>query len=751
MDIGAFVRSLGEEKSLRLRLREHRYIEPRPANYADLPLEERLSGALRHKGIERFYTHQVEAVTRLRRGENVVAMTPAGSGKSLVYNLPVLETVLKEPEARALYIFPLKGLEQDQLGNLLELAGALGLENAGAVYDGDTSGYRRRKIRENPPSVVFTNPDMIHYAFAAYHPKWETFFRNLRYVVIDEIHTYRGVFGSNVAQIMRRLRRIAHRWGSHPRFVAASATISNPGAFARDLVGLPFSVVGESGAPRGGVHFVFAEALDSPYTAATHLFLACLEQGLRTIVFTKARKITELIYSWAVQRAPALEDAVSPYRAGFLPSERREIEERLFTGELRGVVSTSALELGVDVGELDACVLVGYPGSVSSTWQRAGRVGRRGQDSFVAMVAIQDALDQYLMRHPDAFFGKPHEAAVIDPLNNDILKAHLPCAAQEVYLREDDQVYDMKALAPTVRELVREGRLRPGKEGDIWFSGVRLPHRQVGIRSVGPTFTIYAGKERVGEVSGFRVFREAFPGAIYLHRGRQYRVEELDLGTGKVFAREVDVSYYTRVLTDEDTEVRRQYGEKRLTGFSLHEGSLSMRYRVVGYDKKGLFDGRSLGRSRLEMPEYGFDTEGIWLILAEDMVASVEAEGFDLPGTLHAFEHAAISAIPLYALCDKNDIGGLSYPLYPKFNRSAIFIYDGHEGGVGLSRHVFGLFRDWFAATGRVITECPCESGCPSCVQDPQCGSGNEPLDKWGAARLARALLESADVGAGLS
>jgi len=742
MDVAGFARALAHDPTLRLHIAEHRHIPPRAPMFAEIELNPRLRDALAQRGITAFFSHQAEAVSALRRGENVVAMTPTGSGKSLIYNLPVLEMLLEEPGAKALYLFPLKGLEQDQLKTLSELASDLGIPDCGAVYDGDTTAYRRKKIRQSLPGVIFSNPDMLHYAINAFHPKWEEFFRNLKYIVVDEIHAYRGVFGSHVAQVLRRLRRIANRWGSEPRFIACSATIANPGGLASDLTGLPFTVIEQSGAPHGGVHFLFADPVESPYAAAMRLFIKCLKSGLRTIAFTRARKITELIHAWTVERAPELEGVISPYRAGFLPAERREIEQRLFGGDLMGVITTSALELGVDVGGLDVCILVGYPGSISSTWQRAGRVGRRGGESLVVMVAMQDALDQYLMRHPEEFFGKSHEAAVVDPLNRNILKAHLPCAAKEVILRPGEAAYDMQAIAPAIEELAVEGALVPGRAGG-WVNALKLPHRQVEIRAAGPTYSIYDSRGRVGELSGFRVFREAFPGAVYLHRGRQYVVEELDLQGLKVFVREADVGYYTQALTSEETEVIREFDVRGSGGLTAHEGRLRIRHRVTGFQKKGLFDRRTISRHELTMPEYVFETEGLWLAIGEGPLSGLEVAGFDLAGSLHAFEHAAIATIPLFALCDKNDIGGLSYELYPPFHRSAVFIYDGHEGGVGLSRHVFGILPEWFRATLAVIRECPCEEGCPSCVQDPMCGSGNEPLDKYGAAYLAERLLDA--------
>ncbi len=605
------------------------------------------------------------------------------------------------------------------------------------VYDGDTTPYRRKKIRETFPNVIFTNPDMLHLAINPFHPKWEGFFRRLRYVVIDEIHTYRGVFGSNVANVFRRLRRICNYWGSHPQFIASSATIANPQSLAEELVGVPFKSVVESGAPHSGRHFLFLNPFESPYTEATWLFIECLKAGLKTIVFTKARKITELIYRWTVDRAPELESMISPYRAGFLPKERREIEQRLFSGELLGVVSTSALELGVDIGGLDACILVGYPGSVSSTWQRAGRVGRHGQESAIFMIGIQDALDQYFMRHPEAFFEKSVEAAVIDPENKNILKKHLPCAASEIYLKENDTVYDISRLKQVIEESITEGLLNQGRTGDIWFSKKRMPQREVGIRAIGELFDILDERGKtIGELSGYRIFREAFPGAVYLHRGRQYRVVELDLEKKKVFCKEVDVLYYTQALSKEDTEIVEKKEAKKLDRFTIHWGSLRMTNRVTGYEKKNIFDRTRLSRHELEMPEYRFDSEGLWIPIDKDTENAIESRGYDLAGSLHAAEHVTIACIPLFAICDKGDIGGLSYTSYPHFKKPAIFIYDGYEGGIGLTKRAFDVIEEWFRAALRIITECPCEEGCPSCVQDPQCGSGNQPLDKEGAKFL---------------
>ncbi|HYA26685.1 MAG TPA: Zn-binding domain-containing protein, partial [Thermodesulfovibrionales bacterium] len=605
------------------------------------------------------------------------------------------------------------------------------------VYDGDTTPYRRKKIRDSLPNVIFTNPDMLHLAINPFHQKWEGFLRHLKYVVIDEIHTYRGVFGSNVSHVLRRLRRICAHWGSAPRFIACSATISNPQELVEGLTGLPFRTIVESGAPSAGRHFIFLNTFDSPYTEATWLFIECLKAGLKTIVFTKARKITELIYRWTVDRAPEFVDKISPYRAGFLPKERRQIEERLFSGELLGVVSTSALELGVDIGGLDACILVGYPGSISSTWQRAGRAGRQGQESVIFLIGIRDALDQYFMRHPASFFEKSLEAAVIDPDNRNILKTHLSCAASELYLREVDSAYDLKKFRPVIDESVRDGLLQPGKTGDIWFSRKRMPQREAGIRAIGEPFAIVdASGRKIGELSGYRALREGFPGAVYLHMGRQYIVTGFDLKLKKVFCKDADVPYYTQSLSKEETEIIEEKETRETANFTVTWGSLRMTNRITGYERKNIFDRTRISRHELEMPEYTFDTEGLWIKIDRDIQTSLEVHGYDVAGSLHATEHVAIACIPLFALCDKGDIGGLSYSLNPRFKRPAIFIYDGYEGGIGLTKRAFDVIEEWFKAALSIIMECSCHGGCPSCIQDPHCGSGNQPLDKEGAKSL---------------
>jgi DEAD/DEAH box helicase domain-containing protein len=742
MSIKDFLKSLGEDREFQLQVAGYKYIQPVSARYGELKINDKLRVAFCQNGIDRLYLHQTAAVELIRKGGNVVLMTPTASGKSLAYNIPVLETIMDDPHSTALYLFPLKGLEQDQLRNLNELSGLLGMAETGKVYDGDTASSARRNIREFLPHVIFTNPDMLHLAIMPFHKKWEEFFRNLKFIVVDEVHSYRGVFGSHVAQVLRRLRRICDFYGSSPRFIAASATIENPSKLAADLTGLPFETIRESGSPSAGKHFFFVNPIESPNTVATRLFVQCLRAGIRTIVFTRARKITELIYTWTLNYAPELEKKVSPYRAGFLPKERREIEAKLFSGKLLGVVSTSALELGVDIGGLDCCILCGYPGSVSSTWQRAGRVGRQGEESIVVLIAAQDALDHYFMRHPGEFFEKNHEAAVIDAENRNILKKHLVCAAAELPLRQDDAVYDMHRYMPIIGELAAEGKLSRGGKGDLWFPANRHPHREVAIRAAGERFALVnEGGRHIGELSGWRVFKEAFPGAIYLHRGRQYTVLELDIAKKRAVCKEVKSQYYTQPLSEGTTEIIEERGRRKFGRTEFSWGAIRMTHKVTGYDRKRIFDRVRISTHDLTLPEYVFETEGVWTVIDRNTKADIESGGFNLGGTLHAVEHAAIACIPLFALCDRGDIGGLSHTGFPDFGLPAIFVYDGHEGGVGLSKRAVEVPGEWLTATLKIIEECPCTGGCPSCVQDAQCGNRNEPLDKEGAKLLLRRWL----------
>ena len=747
MSMDSFVRELKKRRDIRDFV-HHELLPAKNASYGRTrsPLSAALERALEGLGVKRLYTHQARGIDLVREGRNVVVMTPTASGKSLVYNIPVVESILDDPTAHSLYIFPLKGLEQDQLKALKKLMEPLPIENACGIYDGDTTQYRRKKMRERPPSVVFTNPDMLHLGICAFHEKWERLFANLKYVIIDEIHTYRGVLGSHVAQVMRRLRRIAHRYGSTPTFISCSATIANPGKLATLLTGLDFEVIDRSGAPMGKRNFLFLNPAEgiSPYSLATKLFIESVRAGFKTIAFTKARKITELMHTWVVASAPEMSGRISSYRAGYLPEERRDIERRLFEGELSGVISTSALELGVDIGGLDVCILVGYPGTISSTWQRAGRVGRKGRDSLIIMVALEDALDQYFMRHPKDFFRRSVEAAVLDIKNRPILDAHLKCAVAEFPIGPDEYAYDLETIEPVLAELARTNKIWFSRVKKTWNPKRRYPHREVSIRGTGTVYRIFTEDgQLLGESSSSRVLRELHPGAIYLHRGSQYRVLGLHMGEKEVVCTRADVSYYTTPISEEETEILSVEGKKRVLNLEVNMGDLRITESVLGYRKKDIYTRKVIDEYPLELPPQVFTTKGIWMEVDGAVLDEARGLGYSVAGGLHALEHSAIAALPLYAMCDRTDLGGVSYTFNPELESPAVFIYDGHEGGVGLTHRGYEVVEEWFSSTLRLMEDCPCEVSCPSCTQDPHCGNNNEPLDKRAAIVILRHWLKS--------
>jgi len=762
MDIKAFTEEIKKSRLFR-DVAHHEVIAARTAVRAPWPggvcplIREKLG----EKGLKSLYSHQCDGINALFAGKNIVIMTPTASGKSLIYQVPILQCLIDDPSATALYISPLKGLLHDQQRAFMEISsGITGDIAAGGdgktkkrgrpvgiceIYDGDTTSYRRKKIREDPPALLLTNPDMLHLSINAYHQQWESYLRRLRYVVIDEVHTYCGVFGSHVANVFRRFLRILNLYGAKPLFIACSATIANAEKLANMLTGHEYELISRSGAPAGkrNILFINPASGQSPYTVATRLFTRSVANGFRTIAFTKARKITELMHSWVVQGAPELREKISAYRAGFLPEERRLIEKRLFSGELQGVITTSALELGVDIGGLDVCILVGYPGTINSTWQRGGRAGRTGRDSLIALVALEDALDQYFMRNPDDFFRRSVEAAVLDMENPMILKPHLFCAASETYLKSTDPVYDVPAHLDLLKDLEKEGKLRYWQKGDIWYPRKRNPQREISIRSTGAVYRIVTeGNKLVGETGSKRVFHDLHPGAVYMHRGALYKVKKLDMGDRSVTVTPADdIYYHTSPITNEETEIISVDKKKWLKTLQLFQGSLRVTEKVTGYRRKEFSTDTNLGEFPLELPPTIFTTKGIWMEVDEDILAEVQEKGFSVGGALHALEHSAIATLPLYALCDRMDLGGISYPFNAELGAAAIFIYDGHEGGVGLTKRGFYFVREWFVSTLKLMKECPCEVSCPSCTQDPHCGNGNDPLDKRGAILILKSWL----------
>lgn len=707
---------------------------------------------LDRQGIELF-THQALGTDHVRAGHSVVVATPTASGKSLIYNLPVLENFLRDPDARALYLFPLKALAQDQKAALEELTAHWPAEARPTVgiYDGDTSDHFRRKMRRDPPAVLITNPEMLHLAILPHHEQWTAFLAGLTLVVVDEAHTYRGVLGAHMAQLFRRLGRITGRYGARPAYALCTATVGNPGELTSQLLGKTpgeATVITESGAPQGPRHFVFVNPDDSPSTTAIALLKAALARNLRTIVYCRSRRMTELISLWATgsEGSGKWGKRISAYRAGFLPEERRQIEARMHSGELLAVISTSALELGIDIGSLDVCILVGYPGTVMSTLQRGGRVGRAQQESAVILVAGEDALDQYIVRHAEDFFSRPAEKAVLNPDNEVILRRHLECAAAEMPLRPDsgDAAWLKSETAQRcLRELECQGLLLRSADGTEWLAARKRPQRHVDLRGCGASFTIEDHEGQViGSVDGLRAFRETHPGAVYLHRGVTYEITALDMGSQTVKAKPARVSWFTRVRSSKTTEILEIQDRRSVGCTTLWRGRLRITETITGYEKRAVSGNRLLTIVPLDFPPHVFETEGLWLAVPDPVRLALEEDMLHFMGAIHALEHAAIGMLPLLVMADRNDFGGISTPMHLQVGQPAVFIYDGLPGGAGLTRMAFADAEGMLRVTRQAIAECPCEDGCPSCVHSPKCGSGNRPISKAGAAALLDALLQ---------
>ena len=736
-------------------------IAARPARYGtlDAPLPDRLTAALAEQGVIRLYTHQVEALNAARLGRHLIITTPTASGKSLCYNAPVLETLLTDRNARALYLFPTKALAQDQRGKLEALR--LAPDVTTATYDGDTPKEERPWVKRHA-RLVITNPDMLHIGILPYHTGWGTFFRNLQYVVVDEAHTYRGVFGAHVANVLRRLRRIAARYGANPRFIACTATIANPLELFSRLTGLEATTINDDGAPTGRKQFVFwnppvydpaSGARKSTNGEATTLFTALVSEGVRTIVFARARKQAELLLTYArrafesTSTQAGFVDKIISYRAGYTPLQRREIERRLFSGELTGVTATNALELGVDIGGVDACILTGYPGTVASTWQQAGRAGRRNEESLAVLVAANNPLDQFLMRRPEYFFGKAHEHATLDPTNRHILGGHLLCAAYELPLTDEDcDLFGGEKAVYIAHRLCEEEAL--AARGDrLVYSGSEYPAGLINIRSASSNQFVIVDRSRAGAVLGTaeeaRAYETLHAGAVYLHMGDSYVVEELDTVGFRAYVRPASGGYYTEPRTASHIQILETYASKEWGDTVAYFGSVVVTSQVVGYKQKQLFSDEVLGDHLLDLPEMRFDTEAIWYPVPQDIVRQLERRQLDLAGGVHALEHASISLLPLFALCDRNDIGGVSTPYHAQVGAPTIFVHDAHPGGVGIAETGFRLIDDWLGATRTLLADCPCESGCPSCIQSPKCGNNNEPLDKDAARTILDGLTAS--------
>ncbi|MBR3664204.1 MAG: DEAD/DEAH box helicase [Desulfovibrio sp.] len=754
MSVADYVKTILQLPALRLQITDHRILQAQTAQYADPhnPWPRAVQKLLDERDIH-LYSHQALATDHIRAGHSIVVSTPTASGKSLIYTLPVLEQCLLDQDAHALFLFPLKALAQDQLQSFREFCAPWPKEvqPSAALYDGDTPDNERRKIRRDPPRVLISNPEMLHLGILPWHSQWTSFLAGLRTIVVDEAHTYRGVFGSHMAQVFRRLNRIVRRYGVDPTYVLCTATVGNPCELAQLLTGAarPPFVIDKSGAPQGARHFIFIDPTLSPSTIAIDLLQLAMARNLRTIVYCQSRKMTELISLWASHSASAEQKAhISAYRAGFLPEERRAIEAKMASGQLTGIVTTSALELGIDIGGLDVCILVGYPGTVMSTLQRGGRVGRASQESVVILIAAENALDQYFIHNPNDFFNRQPEKAVLNPDNEIIASRHLECAAQELPIKPDEDWLASQGQQRILKELIAQGRLLPSEDGSAYLSPRKNPQRDISLRSGGQTCLIEDQNGRlIGSLDTFRAWREAHPGAVYLHHGHTYLVQSLDVERGRVLVHEEKVPWFTRVRAQKSTSILQEEDRQSLGRCLVCRGRLRITDQVSGYERRSNAGNRLLDFTSLDVPPQIFETEGLWYVIPESIRLSMEEEFLHFMGSIHACEHAIIGLLPLQVMADRNDFGGISTPLHPQVGLSCIFIYDGVPGGAGLTREAFGSARKVLEDTLQVIARCPCFDGCPSCVHSPKCGSGNRPISKKGAIILLQELLNSGHEG----
>ena len=720
----------------------HRREEPaRAARTVPLPagLDERLRAAI---GVDALYEHQGEAWDAAARGEHLVITTGTASGKTLAFNLPILDSLVRTPANRVLYLYPTKALAQDQFRAL----NALGVPRLRpAIYDGDTPTEQRRQIRKWA-NAILTNPDMVHIGLLPNHERWGDVLSNLRYVVVDEAHVYRGVFGSHVANVLRRLRRIARIYGSEPQFLLATATISNPAGLGQDLLGTPVTVIADDAAPRAERTVVLwnPPLLDvelglrgSALAEAAKLQAAFVARGLRTLTFAKSRKSAELIHRFTAERLRD-DSKLSPYRAGYTAGQRREIERRLAEGDLLGVSSTDALELGIDIGLLDAVISVGFPGTVASLRQQWGRAGRRGH-GLAVLVATEDALDQYFMREPEKLLERRIEAAILDHANPRILAGHVQAAAYEAPIDETDAA----ELGPEAIEAARaDPELKQTPRGIVW-AGTTTPAARVPLRSADPdSFTVV--DTSTGSVLGFversRAYATVHEGAVYLHLGESFLIRELDETTLRAVAEPFRGDWYTQPKRETETAIHRPLQAEERLGLELVFGEVEVTDRVVGYERKTIASQERIELVPLACPPSTFLTEAIWLCPEPGQLRDLEQMP-RLLGALHAAEHSLIAMLPLWAMCDRWDIGGLSTNLHPDTGRPTVFVYDGHPGGVGITERGFEQFEGWVADTLEMVATCPCHDGCPSCVQSPKCGNLNDMLDKGAARELLSRLV----------
>ena len=727
------------------------HIETIPAKEASFRkvdnLNERIVDYLDSKNVK-LYEHQAETYEAIKDGENVIITTPTASGKTLAFNLPIMETMIEDKDATALYIYPAKALSNDQLHVLEGMEEELSIKIRPRTYDGDTPREDKRGIREKS-RIVLTNPYQLH-LILSWHHQWSRFYKNLRYIVIDESHYYKGVFGSNVAFLIKRLKRIANFYGSYPQFILSSATLANPLELANRLTGEDFKLVDNDTSPSGEKDFILynpfknyvrkkinTQNAPSVHMETENIFMYMMLKNIQTLCFTVSRKTTELIAMWAkkdmTQVKGKLAHRIAAYRAGYQAQERREIEEGLKSGKYLGVTCTNALELGINIGSLDAVIISGYPGTMISTWQQAGRAGRSNQKSLAVLIAFENQLDQYFMNNPKFFFDKPHENAIIDLKNPILQEAHLLCAAKELPLQRGEAEKYFGISQNVIDGMVARKDLHENHRGDFIYpydDSPALDHSLDQISS--EEFKVMNNGKLLETMERSQVYREAHEGAILINKGDTYVVNDVNLKSGYVNVSKEVVDYHTMVLNQTDISIRKKLSKTKYGDLTIHFGELTVSEDYFKYKK--MHFSKAIGTYPLELPPLKFNTKGLWFTIPkrvqdtlEDMFPN-EEEVF--AGGLHGAEHALIGLFPLHTMCDRFDIGGLSTNYHEDTQEATIFIYDGYEGGIGICEKAVDVFVELLNSTIDMLNNCQCQSGCPACIYSPKCGNDNKPLHK---------------------
>ena len=747
MSVSGFLELVLENRRYSSHIAYIHKIPGKDAIYSSCPevLPDRVKEWLFREGIS-LYSHQTEAIRAIAAGDDVILCTPTASGKTLSFLLPFLTIREQVRDATALAIYPAKALTRDQLRTIRDLEKSTGMHLDPAIYDGDTPQHDRPLIRSQA-GLILTNPYELH-QILPWHRQWSSFFSRLEYVILDEAHQYRGVFGSSMALLIRRLLRICDHYGSAPQFFLSSATLANPADFACQLTGREMTIIDTSGAPTGSRYFVLYNPYQemaqprSVYSESAELLSILVDSGLQSLCFTGSRRMTELVSVWTKnslrQKSPDKMNSIAAYRAGYLPKERQELERNLKAGVMRGLVSTNALELGIDIGSLDAVILTGYPGTMMSVWQQAGRAGRSTADSLAILIAMQNPLDQFFMRHPTVFFARHHEHAIIDTKNPYILSGQLLCASSELPIQpESDIQWFGKGISGHLDALVENGLVARTPRGYV-YTGRKRASELVSLSLISEVWTVEV-KSRVIETLDVRqACREAHPGAVLIHQGERYIVASWDFDRHRILAVKEDPGYYTKVNQQTGIEIRERLMSREISAGTLFLGRVEVSELYHGYRR--LIDEKTISTEPLSLEPITFETISVWIELSLAGMAAIGSDR-DIGGSLHGTEHALIAMMPFHVLCDRWDLGGLSSTSSSECQgKPVIFIYDGYEGGIGLAERAYHIYEELCQSSESMVRECQCADGCPACIYSPKCGNDNQPLDKKGCLALLRTI-----------